>query len=63
MTNFEFGAVEKGGKAAECNGYRILGGHMVRLLLHVSPTANAIARSTADEDTAIGSLEIAAPMA
>lgn len=36
---------------------------MVRLLLHVYPTANAIARSTVDADTAIGSLEIAAPMA
>lgn len=50
-------------EAAEGNDYRIVGGHMVRLLLHVYPTANAIARSTVDADTAIGSLEIAAPMA
>lgn len=50
-------------EAAEGNDYRIVGGHMVRLLLHVYPTTNAIARSTVDADTAIGSLEIAAPMA
>lgn len=50
-------------EAAEGNDYRIVGGHMVRLLLHVYPTANATARSTVDADAAIGSLEIAAPMA
>lgn len=50
-------------EAAEGNNYRIVGGHMVRLLLHVYPAAKAIARSTTDADTAIGSLEIAAPMA
>lgn len=50
-------------EAAEDNDYRIVGGHMVRLLLRVYPTAKAIPRSTVDADTAIGSLEIAAPMA
>ena len=50
-------------EAAEGNDYRIVGGHMVRLLLHVYPTAAAIPRSTMDADAAIGSLEIAAPMA
>ncbi|PRA04371.1 hypothetical protein CQ019_08570 [Arthrobacter sp. MYb229] len=49
-------------EAAEGNDYRIVGGHMVRLLLHVYPAANAVPRSTTDADTAIGSLEIAAPM-
>ncbi|GAA1890364.1 nucleotidyl transferase AbiEii/AbiGii toxin family protein [Paeniglutamicibacter psychrophenolicus] len=42
--------------------YRIIGGHMVRLLLHVYPTAAAIPRSTTDADTAIGDLEVAAPL-
>lgn len=50
-------------QAAKGNNYRIVGGHMVRLLLHFYPAAKAIARSTTDADTAIGSLEIAAPMA
>lgn len=50
-------------EAAEDNDYRIVGGHMVRLLLHVYPTTKAIPRSTTDADIAIGSLEIAAPMA
>lgn len=50
-------------EAAEGNDYRIVGGHMVRLLLHVYPTDNVTARSTVDADAAIGSLEVAAPIA
>lgn len=38
--------------------YRIVGGHMVRLLLHVCPTPNATLRSTTDADTALGSVEV-----
>ena len=48
--------------AADGKDYRIVGGHMVRLLLYVYPTALAVPRSTMDADTAIGSLEIAAPI-
>lgn len=48
--------------AADGKEYRIVGGHMVRLLLHLYPTSLAVPRSTVDADTAIGSLEIAAPM-
>ncbi|HKU35047.1 MAG TPA: hypothetical protein VJP90_05810 [Paenarthrobacter sp.] len=33
--------------------YRIVGGHMVQLLLHVYPTAAAMQRSTADADAGI----------
>lgn len=33
--------------------YRIVGGHMVQLLIHVYPTPEAIERSTADADTGI----------
>ena len=47
--------------SVEGSDYRIIGGHMVRLLLHVYPTAAAIPRSTTDADTAIGDLEVAAP--
>src|SRR5699024_6850848 len=38
--------------------YRIVGGHMVRLLLHVYPTPAATLRSTIDADTALGSVEV-----
>lgn len=42
--------------------YRIVGGHMVRLLLHVYPTPGATLRSTTDADTALGSVEIVGPL-
>lgn len=38
--------------------YRIIGGHMVRLLLHVYPTSNATMRSTLDADAAVDDIEI-----
>lgn len=38
--------------------YRIIGGHMVRLLLHVYPTSNATLRSTIDADAAVDDIEI-----
>lgn len=38
--------------------YRLVGGHMVRLLLHVYPTPAAILRSTLDADAALGSVEV-----
>lgn len=42
--------------------YRIIGGHMVRMLLHVYPTANAVLRSTADADAALESVEVVEPV-
>ena len=42
----------------ENSDYRIIGGHMVRLLLHTYPTSAAIPRSTVDADAALESLEV-----
>lgn len=42
----------------EGSDYRIVGGHMVRLLLHVFPTPAATLRSTIDADTAVDSVEV-----
>lgn len=42
----------------EGSDYRIVGGHMVRLLLHVYPTPAATLRSTIDADTAVDSVEV-----
>ncbi|MFJ6419032.1 hypothetical protein [Paeniglutamicibacter sp. NPDC091659] len=47
---------------ADRGDYRIIGGHMVRMLLHVYPTANAVLRSTADADAALGSVEVLEPV-
>lgn len=38
--------------------YRIIGGHMVRLLLHVYPTPNASPRSTLDSDAALDDVQV-----
>ncbi|WP_120002868.1 hypothetical protein [Nesterenkonia muleiensis] len=38
--------------------YRIVGGHMVRLLLQVYPTANAELRSTLDADAAVDDVRV-----
>lgn len=38
--------------------YRLIGGHMVRLLLHVYPSERAVPRSTVDADTALGDVEV-----
>ena len=38
--------------------YRLIGGHMVRLLLQVYPSKNAVPRSTVDADTALNDVEI-----
>lgn len=43
--------------------YRIVGGHMVRLLLHAYPTPAATLRSTIDADTAVDSVEVIGPLA
>lgn len=42
--------------------YRIVGGHMVRLLLEVYPTPRATPRSTLDADAAVGDIEIVGPL-
>lgn len=42
--------------------YRIIGGHMVRLLLHVYPTPNTVLRSTLDADAAVGDVEVIGPL-
>lgn len=42
--------------------YRIVGGHMVRLLLHVYPTPRATLRSTLDADAAVGSVDVVEPI-
>ncbi|WP_272027893.1 hypothetical protein [Kocuria rosea] len=38
--------------------YRLIGGHMVRLLLQVYPSERAVPRSTVDADTALNDVEI-----
>ncbi|GAA2027540.1 hypothetical protein GCM10009720_04080 [Yaniella flava] len=42
--------------------YRIIGGHMLRLLLKTYPTPAAIPRSTIDADAALDSLEVVGPI-
>ncbi|TGD38305.1 hypothetical protein [Brevibacterium aurantiacum] len=42
--------------------YRIVGGHMVRLLLEVYPTPTANPRSTLDADAAVGDVEVIGPL-
>lgn len=42
--------------------YRIVGGHMVRLLLQVYPSPAATLRSTLDADAAVGDVEVVAPL-
>lgn len=42
--------------------YRIVGGHMVRLLLHAYPTPRATLRSTLDADAAVGSVDVIEPI-
>lgn len=42
--------------------YRIVGGHMVRLLLEVYPTQAATPRSTVDADAAVGDVEVIGPL-
>src|SRR5690625_6113643 len=41
--------------------YRIVGGHMVRLLLKAYPTSAATPRSTLDADAAVGDVEVIGP--
>lgn len=47
---------------ADGTDYRIVGGHMVRLLLHVYPTRMATLRSTLDADAAVGNVEVVGPI-
>ena len=42
--------------------YRIVGGHMVRLLLKAYPTSAATPRSTLDADAAVGDVEVIGPL-
>lgn len=42
--------------------FRIIGGHMVRLLLEVYPTPAATPRSTLDADAAVGDIEVIGPI-
>lgn len=44
------------------DNFRIIGGHMVRLLLEVYPTSAATPRSTLDADTAVGDIEVIGPI-
>ena len=46
----------------ERSDYRIIGGHMVRLLLQVYPAERAVPRSTVDADTALGDVEVIGPV-
>lgn len=48
---------------SEGQDYRIIGGHMTRLLLAAYPTEAAIPRSTLDADAAIGDVEVIGPLA
>lgn len=43
--------------------YRLIGGHMVRLLLLAYPTERAVPRSTVDVDAGLSALEVAGPLA
>lgn len=43
--------------------YRIIGGHMARLLLAAFPTEAATPRSTLDADAAVGDVEVIGPLA
>lgn len=45
--------------AAAGMDYRVVGGHMVLLLLHVYPTARAVRRTTADADAAVDRVQAA----
>lgn len=45
--------VAEAAKGLELKEYRIVGGHMVQLLIHVYPTTAAIERSTPDADAGI----------
>lgn len=42
--------------------YRIIGGHMVRLLLLTYPTERAVPRSTVDADAGLGDVELVIPV-
>lgn len=42
--------------------YRIIGGHMVRLLLHLYPTPRAVPRSTVDADAALRDVDVIGPV-
>jgi hypothetical protein len=44
--------------AGEKADYRIVGGHMVRLLLQVYPTSDAVPRSTLDADAAVDDVDV-----
>lgn len=49
--------------AGDDGNFRIVGGHMVRLLLFVYPTPGATLRSTLDADAAVGSVHVVEPFA
>lgn len=42
--------------------YRIIGGHMVRLLLHLYPASRAVPRSTIDADAALKDVDVIGPV-
>lgn len=44
--------------AAKATDYRIVGGHMVRLLLLAHPAERAVQRTTVDADTAVNDVEV-----
>jgi hypothetical protein len=47
--------------AAEGLDYRVIGGHMVQILIHAYPAPNAIYRGTSDADAGVGAPVAAGP--
>lgn len=55
-------AISRTAAARGIENYRIIGGHMVRLLLLAYPTERAVPRSTVDADAGLGDVELVAPV-
>ncbi|MBM7500333.1 hypothetical protein JOD52_001173 [Brachybacterium muris] len=49
-------------EAAQTTDYRIVGGHMVRLLLLAHPAELAVQRTTVDADAAVSDVEVVGPI-
>ncbi|MDO5619546.1 nucleotidyl transferase AbiEii/AbiGii toxin family protein [Kocuria sp.] len=47
----------------DSTNYRLIGGHMVRLLLGIYPSSRAVVRSTLDADAAVEQVVVIAPVA
>lgn len=55
-------AISQTASARGIENYRIIGGHMVRLLLLAYPAERAIPRSTVDADAGLGGVELVVPL-